>query len=456
MAEDIQKAALAELARRELERRQSSYREKALKWFPSDKERDHEHAPAFTGLAENVVAGLTGAADSIAAGWRGIGAALVPGGDSGAEAVQRQMQKPLYTPKTESGKMFQSGLDWVGEKVERGADYVGEVSGKPEQALGATAVKTALLAAPMLLGARKGAPRPKTEPAPTINQLKSKASEAYKTADESGVAISKDSFTSFVERVMDRAAKEGIDPKLTPDSMAVLERLMDKSGNNFTLKGLEIERRAMGNAGSAMNPGDRRMASIIRSELDDFVNNLGPDDMFGNKDTSAITALKGARENWSKARKSELMQKVFDDADVQTQANYSVAGYETALRQGFKNLYKRIRDGKERGFTDAEVEAIRKVATGGPMQNAMRTFGKLTPNGAVSGAASAYIASMIGGPMAAALPAAAWASRGLSASKTARNAKLADEMVRRGGPEAKTPVDKKRLLAAALLAQENQ
>lgn len=407
----------------------------------------------LVGAGENVITSGVGLADTITAGYKGLGAAIIPGGKTGKQAFDESAGKWSYTPRSETGQIINDDLSLLGSAIEKGADYVGEVSGDPTDTVGATGVKTALLALPMLLGLRSGRGGKKQDVAPTIDELKTRAAKSYDLADNSGVAISRNSFESFVDRVMDKAAKEGIDPKLTPDSMAILERLMDKSGNNFTLKGLEIERKAMIGAGNALNKADQRMASIIRREMDDYVENLGPNDMFGNTDTTAISALKDARSNWSKARKSEKIARVFDKADVATKANYTVAGYETALRQGFKNLYERISQGRERGFSADEIEAIRKVVTGGPIQNFLREIGKFTPKGAVSGAASAYIAQSLGGPLAVAIPTAAWASRGASASKTIKNAKAVDELIR-GGKKQKKLLDKKSLIAAGILAPD--
>ena len=75
-----------------------------------------------------------------------------------------------------------------------------------------------------------------------------------------------------------------------------------------------------------------------------------------------------------------------------------------------------------RGFTKAEQEAIKKVAMGGKVDNAMRQLGKLAPTGVISGAISGSAGFAIGGvPGALALPAVGALARRSATNRTMRN-----------------------------------
>lgn len=95
-----------------------------------------------------------------------------------------------------------------------------------------------------------------------------------------------------------------------------------------------------------------------------------------------------------------------------------------------------------RGFTKEEQAAIKKVAMGGKVDNAMRQLGKLAPTGVISGAISGSAGYAVGGPVGAvALPAAgAWARR-VATNRTMRNVDDAKNLVLGNQPTPKDAPD---------------
>ena len=157
-SEEVRQAALRERARRELERRRSQ-----------EPEQPEQNPLLTAGLAlldprargELASQVLTGAVSTPLAGLRGI-AAAIPGGQSPVEAVQETQEALTFQPRLPQGQLLAQAVGKPFELLERGADLAGELSGDPEDVLGATAVKTALLGAPMALGFRGGRPAPRT------------------------------------------------------------------------------------------------------------------------------------------------------------------------------------------------------------------------------------------------------------------------------------------------------
>lgn len=422
MAGNLQQAAMRELARRELERRQSAPKEVSLSPFPD---------PRAAGLEAGLTM-MTGGLSQIPAGLAGIGAGLIPGGMDGPQAVERVSSALTFQPRTRAGQALVEGLSKPFEAIEETADRIGEVSGEPTDTLGATAVKTALLGAPALLGLR--APRvPARAPrgaVPSVDDLKAAARDAYQRADNAGVVISRQSLDDFATRLMDRMANEGIDSNLHPDSMTALNRVLDSSGQNASLKHVDILRQIANDASSSARPADRRLASIIRDELDDYVENLGPTDTLGGDPISASLALKDARSLWSRARKGEEIERLITRAETRA-SQFSGSGFENALRTEFRQLA--MNDKRLHRFSKAEQDAIRQVAKGGPTENALRMLGKLAPTGVISAAIGGSAGAIIGGPLgAAALPMLGGVARGAATSMTKRNATRAAEIARRG------------------------
>ena len=157
----------------------------------------------------------------------------------------------------------------------------------------------------------------------------------------------------------------------------------------------------------------------------------------GGNPAIAIPALQDARKLWSQASKADTIETLIDRAKLSA-PNFSGSGMENAIRTEFRALAKNEK--KMRLFTDDEQDAIRKVAMGGPVENAMRMIGKFAPTGVVSSGLSSGAGYMLGGPVgAAAVPAAGFGARQLATMLTMRNAQKASELMRGTQPSAMAP-----------------
>ena len=139
-----------------------------------------------------------------------------------------------------------------------------------------------------------------------------------------------------------------------------------------------------------------------------------------------------ARGLWSRLRKSELIDTAIENAQT------AQAGIEAGLRAEFKTLYRARRSKKMRGFSDAEMSAIKSVATGDVTTNTLRRIGSLSGGvdqsrnmlnllGGVG--AGAYVGGPIG---AVAVPAAAYGAQRLAKARTGQSAALARAITARG------------------------
>jgi hypothetical protein len=85
-----------------------------------------------------------------------------------------------------------------------------------------------------------------------------------------------------------------------------------------------------------------------------------------------------------------------------------------------------------RRFTPQERAAIERVAKGAPIENALRYIGKFAPTGVVSSALAGTLGTMLAGPAGGAVPLAGIAGRVAATKMTLRNARAAEELMRRG------------------------
>lgn len=388
---------------------------------------------------------------------------FLPGMDGvGARNVDRVQQFIGGQPFTEGGEAVAGAAAYPFEKLAQGARWTGEkvqdVTGSP---MLATAVDTAVQSAPAVFargrvgrGSRgpdpagtrpqqgKAAPAaetatqgqrpaglaPVSKSAPTIDELQAAKNAAYKAAEETGVVISREGMNRLKVEIVNDLKKEGLDRDLHPAASAALKRIVETKGQP-TLAELETLRKIANDARTSNNPADARLGSRIIERIDDFEETLGQRDVISG-DAAAATAFKEARALNQRLAKARTVQKLFDDAELAVGANYTVAGMDTALRQQFRSLAKN--DKKLRGFTQAERVAIRKVALGGPIQNAMRLLGKFAPDGVVSSLAGLAAFGAVG-PGGLALPAAGIVAKYGAAKAGLKKANRASEMVR-GAP----------------------
>lgn len=265
------------------------------------------------------------------------------------------------------------------------SQYVAEETGSPTLGL-AAGVAAGI---PFAMGA-KG-----TLQAPTVQELKGQAGQQYKFAEDVGAVFKKNSYNQFANKLESTLAKEGLDKALQPRVFAALERIKDTKNSNVTLENMEILRRISQAAGSSADASERRLASIMVDNLDDFVETAQPSQL-AKGSSEAVSALTDARELWKRAKKTEIIDDLVASAELRAEANFSQSGMENALRRKLVNLADNPK--ALRAFTKEEQNAIKVAAKGGPVQNVLRLVGKLAPTGAISAGISGGAGFVFGGP----------------------------------------------------------
>ena len=271
--------------------------------------------------------------------------------------------------------------------------------------------------------------------APTAADLKRSASQVYKEADDSGIVISPDSFTTFAQSVIPELDKVGFDRVLHPRVARAVEVLEERAKTPQTLSQTELFRRIIKSAASSSDKSERNVARVFSDNLDEYVVNLNKKDILGGDPAKAVL-LENARNLWSKSSKTETVDELINRAKTKSE-DPTGPTYERALRAEFRALA--LNDSKIRLFNAAEKAAILKVAEGGPVGNALGALGNLAPSTrtfpsmiqSLAGPALGY--ATFGSPGAIAVPLVGGASHFASKGITSRNARLAEELMRSGG-----------------------
>jgi hypothetical protein len=402
---------------------------------------------------QNPVANVGGQVLGIAAGGAPTGAAAAFGIRGAPAAVQ--------IPATLGGRVAEG----VRTGAPLGALYgAGEGEGLKERAANAAtgAVGGAVVGAalPTVAAGVRGAFGRRTVSGPTVDQLRQQANAFYTQMDRAGVQLAGPAFQRIAQNVAARARLAGVDPSVHPRVTGALRRLLsDASGARGsavpTLRHMDTLRQIMRDA--AGDPGERRIARIMVEGLDDNLNRLQTRDIVAGNQQVGLTAVREARQLWQRMRKGELIDNLFENARDKTGANYTQAGLHTALRQEFRALAKRIRDGKERGWTNAERAAIERVVRGGPVENVLRLIGKAAPRGVFS-AAPAFSAGYLFDPVTgAAVAGAGEIGKRAATAMGMRSADRVSDLVRAGGvpvPPLLTPGQQQLSQLRRLLVEE--
>jgi hypothetical protein len=326
---------------------------------------------------------------------------------------------------------------------------VTEATGNPLYGAGTT------LATGMAGSVRK----PQREQALSTQALDRIATDRYDQLQKSGVQLKTDEFVGAMDDIAKGLRQEGYTPKAFPKVAGAIEELTSTAQPKDWTE-LQALRKMIRSGQKSIEPEERRMASIL---LDDYDNYL----MTVPKDSIASGDMKNAGQLWSEARnaysrmkKSEVFEDMLNEAKLD-KSKFTQSGEENSLAKQLRQLAKN--DKKMRLFTKEEQDAIEQAAKGGNVQNMLKFFGRFAPTGVVPvglSVGTTALAPMIGIP----LTIGAAGSRGLATNMRRGSVEDLANMMRYGGtPEvtggpfrAVTPTALRGLLSIEDLDQEQR
>lgn len=268
---------------------------------------------------------------------------------------------------------------------------------------------------------------------PTVQELSDEAGALYQAARASGVTSSPQATTQIADTIEGIARAENVvlpSGKVNqtyPKISGVLNVFEEYKGRPLDVGQMQAIRRNLQDAAKSLDPGERRVATIMLGEFDDFAQNVAPE-------------LAEASNLYWRAKTGELIEEAIDLAENRS-SQYSQSGMDNALRTQFRQLNARIIKGQVRGITPELAEQIARVAEGGPIENFARSVGKFSVRGPVSAIPSILAGTAgagAGGPVGAALGAGLVAlpgeiGRRVAEKGTIQNAQIAAALARAGG-----------------------
>lgn len=277
---------------------------------------------------------------------------------------------------------------------------------------------------------RRGFSKEVQDAIPSNQALRTRAGNLYKEIEELGVTIKPKSYDNLVSRLNSKAKDSGFFAANHPKVSNALKEFENQSGQSLSLKDIDQLRRVLRSAGGSIEPDERRIASILIDDLDNYVSGLKTNDVLTGNATGAAEAFRDARLMWTRLKKSEILDEAFFKAEDQA------SGFENGLRIQFRSILNN--KNKRNQFSKDEIKAIRRVVQGGPIENNLRRLGRFSfGSGQQSNILGGSIGSAAGfgtaGPIGAvAVPAAAQIAKTAAERLTQSNARFASQLVRAG------------------------
>lgn len=206
-----------------------------------------------------------------------------------------------------------------------------------------------------------------SEAKPTIESLRAAKNEAYKAVDEAGEVFEAPEMGALRDRVKSDLDAGNYVSGVDKQTDAVVTLLDRKAGEKMTLGQLDKLRQEF----------YKRLAAApnevgIRDAIDAI------DEMIAGK-ADASDLMTAARLSNARYKKAELLDLAFQKAKDQTAATGSGGNILNKMRQAVVSIIDNPKNAK--WFNGDEIAAMRSFVEGSKGQNAMRLFGKLSPNG---------------------------------------------------------------------------
>lgn len=293
--------------------------------------------------------------------------------------------------------------------------------------------------------------------APSLDDLRTRQSQAYGRVDQSTARLSPDLRDELVDRLQTASDMTGIDEVMHPAASRTMAR-MDLMSESPTIGEVEQARRLIKRDVMGSNvPAEQQIGATMRQELDDYLTEIAESGAAGPEVGETLDYLAVGRTTTRQIKADEALQAAANRGSRRAATSGTGGNEVNAIRQNLRAILDS--QGKPKGaansFTPDELATMEDIVRGTPTVNAARMVGRFSPT---SGALPAFAG--IGGAMYSPELALAGAGLGYGAKATAealtqRQISTLSDAIRNGGPVAgKELSDSNRRLIAALLAAQ--
>lgn len=207
--------------------------------------------------------------------------------------------------------------------------------------------------------------RPLVRNAPTAQSIKRSAKSAYKEMEATGAVVQQPALSVLRQNMSNLLHREGLItpagrvstayPKVT-DAIASIE---DFTTAPLGMKAAQVLHKSIRRVVKSTDPEESALGLRMLDAFEDWMDNLPPKSVSGNAAEAFNSWAKGKSE-WARFKKVQTLEAAVD------KAGRAKGGFAAGLRSQFNRILDNPK--RQRGFTKAELDAMRKFADGGTMQ----------------------------------------------------------------------------------------
>ena len=243
------------------------------------------------------------------------------------------------------------------------------------------------------------------EKLPTIQEVKQRAQQNYSVLDQSGVTIKPKSVLDMVNGMESSLKDANYIPKTDTKIGNALEMFREIVGTErVPFNKVEKLRSIATNLSKDSDANTRRLASVMVNDIDAYINSLSGKDIIAGAEglDKSVKAVISARQDWRNASKAQVIQDALDIADIRG-LNPKKSESEL-IRTNLENIL--ANKSKRALFTDAEINEMKSVINGGPVDvlasfigrfNPLRPFGAAGSGGVAMGTGDAAMGAAVAG-----------------------------------------------------------
>ena len=223
-----------------------------------------------------------------------------------------------------------------------------------------------------------GAAIKENKPVFTMDEIKQRASRAYKVMDDSGVAIKPQSTLNLISDIKNSLEDARLIPgtdeaKTVNASLDQMKKIIGTERVSFTK--LEKLRQIANDLKG--NKDVSRFGSVVVDNIDNYISKLNGKDLIagqGELDT-AVKSVMNARKDWRNASRAQVLEDALNVAEIKKEMPN--ASESELIRRGFVNIA--ANKNKMGLFSDQEQNIIKSVIKGGSLDPLLSFAAQFNP-----------------------------------------------------------------------------
>jgi hypothetical protein len=212
----------------------------------------------------------------------------------------------------------------------------------------------------------------------SIPEIRARAAANYAKMDEAGVTVKPKSALDMVGNLRNELDNNNYIPKTDTKIANALDTFQEIIGTErVPFNKIEKLRSIATNLANDADSNTRRLGKVLVNGVDDYIGSLTGRDIIAGKEglDKSVQAVMSARKDWRAASKAQVVEDAFNVADAR--ANNPKKSEAELIRSQLENIL--ANKNKRNMFNEAEVNAMKSVIGGGPVENFLSILSRFDP-----------------------------------------------------------------------------